>query len=162
MSKPIQVLMLGDHGHHRPADLAKVLTPVLAKAADRAVTYTDDVAALNPQNLAKYDCLLFYLNTTELPPANEAALMEFVEQGKGLFALHCASFAFLNSAKYLHLVGGRFHSHDTGVFRDAHHGRPASRNAWREQFRELGRNLRSQRSGRRHPRSDGSTARWHV
>lgn len=124
----VRVLMLGDHGHHRPDALAKVLTPVLA-AQQIGVTYTDDVASLNAHNLNEYDCLLLYLNTTELPPANETALIDFVEQGKGLVAVHCASAAFGNSAKYLHLVGGRFKSHDTGVFRttiiDAQH--PAMR-----------------------------------
>ncbi len=120
----IRVLMLGDHGHHRPDALAKILTPALAPA-HIAITYSDDVAALSAPNLAKYDCLLLYLNTSELPAVNETALMGFVEQGKGLVALHCASFAFLNSPKYLHLVGGRFKSHEIGVFRtriiDAQH-----------------------------------------
>src|SRR5437868_2733765 len=46
----LSVLLLGDKGHHRPADMAKVLTPVLAKAGID-VTYTDDVAALVPATL---------------------------------------------------------------------------------------------------------------
>ncbi len=38
----LSVLMLGDDGHHRPADLAKLITPVLAKDGID-VTYTEDV-----------------------------------------------------------------------------------------------------------------------
>ena len=55
--------------------------------------------------------------------------MDFVEGGKGLFALHCASNCFRNSDKYTALVGGRFLRHNTGTFRakiiDAQH--PAMR-----------------------------------
>ncbi len=55
--------------------------------------------------------------------------MDFVEGGKGLLALHCASNCFRNSDKYTALVGGRFLRHNTGTFRariiDAQH--PAMR-----------------------------------
>ena len=38
----LSVLMLGDDGHHRPADLAKLITPILAKDGID-VRYTEDV-----------------------------------------------------------------------------------------------------------------------
>ncbi len=125
----LSVLMLGDDGHHRPADLAKIITPVLAKD-DIDVEYTEDVdAALTPERLAKCDALLIFRDHGDLPPKAEAALLDFVEGGKGLFALHCASNCFRNSDRYTALVGGRFLRHDTAVFRakiiDAQH--PAMR-----------------------------------
>ena len=43
----MSVLMLGDDGHHRPAVLAKFITPILAKDGID-VTYTQDVEALTP------------------------------------------------------------------------------------------------------------------
>ena len=120
--------MLGDDGHHRPADLAKLITPVLAKDGID-VAYTEDVEALTPERLAKCDALLIFRDHGDLPPKPEAALMDFVEGGKGLFALHCASNCFRNSDKYTALVGGRFLRHNTGTFRariiDAQH--PAMR-----------------------------------
>ncbi len=120
----LRVLLLGDTGHHRPADFAKILTPALAKAGID-VAYTKDVADLNPANLAKYDAVAIFRDSGDLPVKQEAALLDFVEGGKGLVAIHCASHCFRNSDRYIALVGGRFKRHDTGVFRarviDAQH-----------------------------------------
>ncbi|HEY7156531.1 MAG TPA: PVC-type heme-binding CxxCH protein [Gemmataceae bacterium] len=126
----IKVLFLGDNGHHKPIDRAADLMPALAKAGiDMA--YTDDLNDLSNENLARYDGLIIYANHTKISPAQEAALLSFVENGKGLIALHCASYCFLNSPKYISLVGGQFQSHKTGVFRtrivDAKH--PAMKGA---------------------------------
>jgi putative membrane-bound dehydrogenase-like protein len=121
---PLAVLLLGDHGHHRPADFAKILTAALAKA-DIRVEYTDDVADLTAERLAKYDALAIFRESGDLPPKNEAALLDYVGGGKGLVAIHCASHCFRNSDRYTALVGGRFLRHTTGVFRarvlDAQH-----------------------------------------
>src|SRR5205085_3945382 len=43
--------------------------------------------------------------------------LDFVESGKGFIPLHCSSYAFQNSPKYIALVGAQFKSHGTGVFR---------------------------------------------
>jgi putative membrane-bound dehydrogenase-like protein len=115
-SPRIKVLFLGDNGHHRPIERATDLFAPLARAGiDTA--YTDDLKDLNSDNLAHYDGLIIYANHTTISPQQEAALLSFVENGKGLIALHCASFCFLNSPKYISLVGGQFESHQTGVFR---------------------------------------------
>jgi uncharacterized protein len=125
----IKVLLLGDRtGHHRPEALAKILTPALGELGID-ITFTQDVLALNHANLAKYDCLAIYGDSGDLPAESEAAMVSFVEGGKGLVAIHCASHIFRNSQRYTTLVGGRFWKHDTGVFRtriiDAQH--PAMR-----------------------------------
>src|SRR5262249_27918350 len=114
----------GDNGHHRPAERYRLIAPVLARAGIEVV-YTDRVAALDPKVLRPYDGLLIYANTTRIPPAQEKALLDFVQGGKGLIAVHCASYCFLNSPSYVALVGAQFRSHGTGVFRtrvaEAHH-----------------------------------------
>jgi putative membrane-bound dehydrogenase-like protein len=112
----LKVLFLGDNGHHKPAARAADILPALAKAGID-VAYTDDLNDLNDANLARYDCLLIYANHTTIKPAQEAALLRFVEGGKGLAAIHCASYCFLNSPKYIALVGGQFKAHKTGIFR---------------------------------------------
>jgi putative membrane-bound dehydrogenase-like protein len=136
----ISVLLLGDKGHHRPAEFAKLLTPIFAKDGID-VTYTDDVEQLTPANLAKRDVVAILRDTGDLPAKPEAALMEFVEGGKGLVAIHCASHCFRNSDKYTALVGGRFWRHNTGVFRarivDAQHpamGGVKSFESWDETY----------------------------
>jgi putative membrane-bound dehydrogenase-like protein len=120
----LSVLLLGDEGHHRPADMAQILTPALAPVGIR-VEFTKDVTTLTPANLARYDAVAIFRDSGDLPPKQEAALLEFVEAGKGLVAIHCASHCFRNSDRYTALVGGRFLRHDTGLFRariiDAQH-----------------------------------------
>jgi putative membrane-bound dehydrogenase-like protein len=120
----LTVLLLGDHGHHRPAVMADIFKPAMAKVGIR-VDYTPDVNALTPARLANYDALAIFRDSGNLPPKAEAALLDYVEGGKGLVAIHCASHCFRNSDKYTALVGGRFLRHGTGVFRsriiDAQH-----------------------------------------
>jgi putative membrane-bound dehydrogenase-like protein len=113
---PIKILFLGDNGHHRPAERFRQLQPILA-ARGIDLTYTDKVEALNPKTLASYDGLLIYANTEKITPEQEQALLDYVASGKGFIPIHCASFCFLNSPKYIELVGAQFKSHQTGTFR---------------------------------------------
>ncbi len=115
-SLPIRILFLGDQGHHQPAAHFRQLQPIMAKRGID-VTYTESAAALNPKTLAHYDGLLIYANTEKITPEQEAALLEYVASGKGFIPVHCASFCFLNSPKYIELVGAQFKRHGTGVFR---------------------------------------------
>src|SRR2546425_10186124 len=83
----IQVLFLGDNGHHRPAEWFKRLQPALATPGIELI-YTDKLDDLNPATLAKYDCLMIYANHTSISPEQEKALLDFVEGGQGLVAIH--------------------------------------------------------------------------
>ncbi len=114
----IKALFLGDDGHHKPAQRAGELLPPLAKAGID-VAYTDDLADLNSENLGRYDALIIYANHTEIAPDQERALLDFVEGGKGLVVLHCGSYCFLNSPKYIALVGGQFQRHGGEEFQAA-------------------------------------------
>jgi len=113
--KPLNVLFLGDGGHHKPADRAAQLIPVLASRGI-AVTYTEAASDLNPVTLTRYDALLIYANTERIAPEQEKALLDYVENGGGFAPIHCASYCFLNSPRYIALVGAQFKSHGTGEF----------------------------------------------
>ena len=113
--KPLSVLFLGDRGHHVPSDRVAQLIPVMATRGI-AVTYTEKVSDLNPQTLGKYDALLIYANTERIEPEQEQALLDYVRGGGGFVPIHCASYCFLNSPKYIALVGAQFKSHGTGTF----------------------------------------------
>jgi len=76
----LRVLFLGDNGHHRPADRFKQLQPILATNGIEMV-YTDAMEDLNPANLAGFDCLVIYANTTRILPDQEKAMMDFVATG---------------------------------------------------------------------------------
>jgi len=115
-AKPIKLLFLGDNGHHQPMDRFRQLQPVLAKRGIE-MTYTDRADALNQKLLSGYDGLVVYANTTKITPDQEKALIDFVEGGKGFIPLHCASYCFLNSPRYIELVGAQFLRHRTATFR---------------------------------------------
>lgn len=112
----LKVLFLGDNGHHQPSARFKQLQPVFAKRGIE-LTYTEKLEDLNEKNLANFDALMIYANHTKISPEQEKALLEYVEGGKGLVPVHCASYCFLNSPKYIELVGAQFRSHNTGTFR---------------------------------------------
>src|SRR5262245_8221331 len=114
--KRLKVLFLGDNGGHKPADRYRQLEPVLAGRGIELV-YTDKADALSEKTLAAYDALIVYANTTRITPEQEKALLDFVEGGRGFVPLHCASFCFLNSPKYIDLVGAQFSKHGTGTFK---------------------------------------------
>ncbi len=86
--------------------------------ADRGIqiAYTENLADLNPDNLARYDALILYANIDRIEPAQERALLDYVAGGGGFVPIHCASFCFLNSPKFIALVGGQFERHATGDF----------------------------------------------
>ena len=113
----LRVLFLGDSGHHRPEARFEQIERVLRnKGIDLA--YTDSLADLNPVALSSYDSLLIFANHTEISPEQEKTLLDFVGSGGGLIPVHCASYCFLNSPKYIELVGAQFRSHGTGVFKE--------------------------------------------
>lgn len=112
---PLRVLFLGDRGHHQPADRAEQLIPVMA-GRGIAVEYTEDVSALNPERLAKYDALLLYANIDAITPEQEKALLDYVSNGGGFAPIHCASYCFRNSEAFVALVGAQFEKHGTGEF----------------------------------------------
>jgi putative membrane-bound dehydrogenase-like protein len=111
----IKALWLGDKGHHQPAARLTEILPALTKAGID-IAYTDDMADISSANLSSYDALIIYANQERISPEQEEALLEFVESGKGLVVLHCGSFCFLNSPRYVALVGGQFQKHETGTF----------------------------------------------
>jgi len=111
----VEVLFLGDRGHHEPESRADLVAPAFARVGID-VWFRADLAALDPARLRHVDVVLVYANHDEIGPAQEKALMDFVEGGGGLVAVHCASYCFRNSERYVALVGGQFDHHGTGEF----------------------------------------------
>ncbi|MSR58291.1 MAG: c-type cytochrome [Planctomycetaceae bacterium] len=111
----LKVLFLGDQGHHQPAPRYRQLQPVLARRGID-LNYTENLGDLNPKTLGEYDSLVIYANVEKIEPAHEKALLDYVKSGKGFVPLHCASYCFHNSPKYIALVGAQFQRHGTGIF----------------------------------------------
>lgn len=72
---------------------------------------TDDVSALEPGFLRRFDVILNY--STRLEPASEQVghLVHAVEQGVGYVGLHAASATFLTNPAYLQMLGAQLHGH---------------------------------------------------
>lgn len=113
----VKVLFLGDNGHHVPIERCRDIYIVLGERGID-VTYADTLDVLNPATLNRYDVLLLYANWTTISPSQEKALLDYVESGHGFAPIHCGSFCFINAPKITALIGGRFKSHNTGVFKE--------------------------------------------
>ena len=111
----IDVLFLGDDGHHQPAARAQQLIPALQLRGIR-IHYIDELSQLAPRVLDQVDCVLIYGNREHLPTETEDSLISYVKNGGGLVAVHSACGCFGHSDKYIELVGGQFLSHETDVF----------------------------------------------
>src|SRR5207244_744866 len=87
LTPSIRVLFLGDNDHHHPQDRFKQLQPVLAQRGIK-LEYTASLDDLTRSKLAGFDGLLIYANHPKISPAQEQALIDFIEQGGGLAAIH--------------------------------------------------------------------------
>jgi putative membrane-bound dehydrogenase-like protein len=115
-AKPLRLLFLGDNGHHRPADRAAQLLPVMAERGIE-IKYTDRAGDLNSETLKQFDGLIVFANIDRIEPDQARALLDYVAGGKGFIPLHCASFCFRNNDDVVALIGAQFQKHGTGVFR---------------------------------------------
>ncbi len=114
--EPIEVLFLGDQGHHQPAARFKQLASAL-EPRGVLLTYTENVDALNAQSLSSADALVIYANIDSITDSRAKSLLDYVADGGGLVPLHCASYCFRNNPEVVKLIGAQFQSHGTGIFR---------------------------------------------
>ena len=106
----LEILFLGDNGHHKPIERIPSLMAALGPKGIN-FTYTDELSDINSQNLSKYDALMIYANWDQITPEAESALLDYVSSGKGILPIHCASYCFRNSSEYVKMVGGQFWRH---------------------------------------------------
>ena len=105
--QPLKVLFLGqDQATHSAAGIYQSLGAPLARKGIQ-LTPVLSPAALTPERLRYYDAIIIYGNHTALAPEQEKALLDFVEGGKGVVALHSASDMFGGLARYTTLIGAQ-------------------------------------------------------
>ena len=61
---------------------------------------------------------LLFRNTQCNPDGHLLRRLQRLAKGGGFVPVHCASYCFLNSPKYIELVGAQFQTHGTGVFKE--------------------------------------------
>ena len=106
----LQLLFLGDKGHHKPFDRYPSLQSAVG-VKGMNITYTDNLKDLNDDYLNKFDALILFANQDSIAAPQEKALLKYVASGHGLVALHCASWCFRNSPEFVKMVGGQFWRH---------------------------------------------------
>jgi putative membrane-bound dehydrogenase-like protein len=114
-ARRLEVLFLGDNGHHKPAERVPQIMQALGPRGIN-ITYTADANCLHNGTLARFDALLIYANIGQITKEQEQGLLEYVHDGGAFLPIHCASYCFLNSIQYVKLVGAQFKSHGTGTF----------------------------------------------
>lgn len=119
---PVRVLFLGHPEGFHPGHNSHENYPKLAKATGRDGIYFDYVTSVeeafgDAAYLNRFDAVLIYANHAEISEHQWANLKAFVEGGKGLVPVHCASWCFGNQPEYDQMVGARFAHHKARIFR---------------------------------------------
>lgn len=122
-ARRVKLLFLGaptaNHPGHDPIERYRILKKNFGTAGID-ISYTEDLADLRREVLDRYDAVMLYANWRQheaMDPAQEKALLGYVEDGGAFLPIHCASACFGASEAFVKLVGGRFKSHGAGVFR---------------------------------------------
>jgi type 1 glutamine amidotransferase len=102
-----------DFRHDSIAVARDVMSTLGTTSGEFVVTATDDLGALTTVNLESHDVLFFALTSGELPldEAQKAAILSFVNGGKGFLGVHSAADTLYGWAEYGRLVGAYFKEH---------------------------------------------------
>ncbi len=108
-ARRLEVLFLGDNGHHDPLERYRVLKQALGPQGFN-LTFIEDLDKVTRANLDLYDALIVYANHEKAKVPE--AILPWVKDGGALVALHSACGNFHPSKDWFDLVGGRFKSHE--------------------------------------------------
>ena len=122
-ARRLEVLFFGaptkNHPGHDPITRYRVLKKHLGDDGINLTYLEEPSEALHPHTLAQFDAVLMYGNWAQrgaMPPEQEKALVDFVENGGGFLPIHSASACYGKSEAFVKLVGGVFKSHGGAEF----------------------------------------------
>lgn len=112
----IRVLMITATAGFRHDSISvarETMTAMGAVTTDFIVTPTEELGMLSSATLANFDVVFFALTSGELPLTTDqkAALLAFVQGGKGFMGAHSATDTLYDWPEYESLVGARFKEH---------------------------------------------------
>ena len=94
-AKRLEVLFLGDNGHHKPSErVPQIMQGLGPKGVN--FTYTSDPNCLHDGTLKSYDALMIYANIGNITQEQEKGILDYVYKGGAFLPIHCASYCFLN------------------------------------------------------------------
>ena len=73
--------------------------------------YRGDYSALSGPYLPDYDLVVLYTTGKERHGADVTTLQQWLEDGKALVGIHCATDSFTDSEDFVALMGGKFRHH---------------------------------------------------
>lgn len=114
-AKELDLLFIGDNGHHQPSRRFEELAPALL---ERGITlrYTDRMEDIDPKTLSQFDGLVLYANIDRIEDAQAKALLNYIAEGHGFIPLHCATYCWRNNKEIVALMGAQFQRHGGQVF----------------------------------------------
>ena len=111
----VKVLFLRGGGVHDWKGCTPILTEVMNKSGDFAVTYTENLDDLKDR-ITQFDIIIHYTTGLQLNKEQETGLCDFVQNGGGYVGIHSATDSFKNSDRFWEMVGGRFAGHGGGKY----------------------------------------------
>ena len=106
-----RILILGKNDQHHPLEeFAEMSVGWLESAGFADVAMTNNRAVIT-ENPGDYDLLILAMTPNKLSDAEEDELVNFVDNGKKLMAIHSATVVDESNVKYIDMVGGRFARH---------------------------------------------------
>ena len=86
-AKRLEVLFLGDNGHHRPAER---IPQIMQGLGPRGInfTYTSDADCLHDGTLERFDALMIYANIGKITEAQEKGILDYVYEGGAFLPIH--------------------------------------------------------------------------
>ena len=107
-----------DSGHNGRINHHQLIPKFLR--AGIQMTYTSDMNQLNPNNLSQYDAVVLYREFGRGHLEQLDSLIDFVDKGGGLVALHNSCAGSHNHPKFIEFIGGQFDRHGKGWFTARH------------------------------------------
>lgn len=110
--------MTADTGHNGRMNHRKLIPDFLRSGID--LTFSDRLEDLNPETLAQYEAVLMYRGGAIGKPERIDHIINYVENGGGLVAIHHTCGAFDGAQEFISLIGGEFARHGSGIFTATH------------------------------------------
>ena len=107
---PSKILILSRNDqHHKLEDLSSMIVEWTKDFEDFQLEVSHDIDML--AKLSSFDLCIFCVTPSELTNEEEKSLVDFVESGKDLLAVHSATVVSEKNTKYIDLIGARFTHH---------------------------------------------------
>ena len=106
-----RILILAENDQNHPLEiLGKMAQKWLKDSGMPNVILSKERSEITG-DLGKYDLLILAMTMNKLSPAEEDALVSFVERGKKLMGIHSATVVNEENKRFIEMIGGRFIHH---------------------------------------------------